>query len=320
MLIGKEINANTLDRFLERVVIKEGYDAVIFDKLNESDKDLMKENLLNKVINSVKEKSLNVDYSYINKTKGDIERLKNFDDLENSIAILDDLYRTDENALEGIPELKKALSNVKYYKKDFMRAFKNDNSLIVLFYKNIVAGLIFSTSTIIAEYVEHVKDSNGMLTAKFVGDKVAKGIFLDNLKAFNNMVIKGQFESFLKIDSDQLTGKQASFIASGIILSVIAVIWIVRELVFSFFYMRDSISDYLLNLSYFVELNYQKLGDGQENIRGKQEKIAEKLVKLSDKIAVDSRISTKRGEDDIRNSNKDLDIDNLKDLDDSNLL
>jgi len=215
--------------------------------------------------------------------------------------------------------LQKALKNIIYYKKDFMRAFKNNNTLVIMFYNNIVAGLLYTTSVIIAEYVEHIKEANGMLTPKFKEiDKQPKGLFLNNLKSFNKMVINGKFESFLKSDGEQLTGGTLIGVS---VLAVMVALWLIREIVFIFLYMRNTISDYLMQLSYFVELNSQKLSlNGNDKVVEKQEKVAEKLVKLSDKISVDSRVSTNKGLNELQRDNKELNIDDLNSVNNSDLL
>jgi len=296
-----------IDSLLKPILVQEGVDVIKYNKLTESDKNEISKDLVARVYKSIKDKTLQIDYSFIEKSKGDITKIQNYADLEGSINYLQNMYNNDTNAPKEINDLKKTLNNLKRYTRDFTTGYKKKNELVMFYYNNVVASLISATSFIIATSVDYIKDTMKDMRPVFkanLSKNKSANLFLENIRSFNSMVTKGHFKTFVDNANnvDNLVG-----LGLTAFLAIAIAIFCIRDAVYIFFYSRNSVSENLLNLAYFVNLNANAASQKNGKAKGKQEKIAKQLINLSDKISVEQKVSTKKAEHDMKIEENDTD-------------
>jgi len=312
------------DTLLESYLITEGsqWTGYKIKKLNEERKSVVADNIVTKLFNDIKAKSLNLDFSPIDVTKGDITKLKNFDALQNGINYLVKVSSTNAEIKEIADELQLALNTVIKYKSNFEAGFKMNNSLIRFVYNSIVVGLIQGTSFVVAESVEFVKDNVNLYKAKIKpSHNVAKNNHIKGIMQFNEMERKGQFIKFFKqvqqFQEDIVGDIVGGITKLGPIGKIIAIIGIigfvlsfVRSLIFTYYNSRVRLSQYLKHLQEFVSMNASTLDTDAKRTKERQEKISAQLGKLADIISIDQNVSNDRTNSQIDESNKIIALDN----------
>jgi hypothetical protein len=306
------IKANDFDSILSSIILEQESDILKYNRLSEAEKRGVAAELVNSVFLTIKEKSLSIKCPEIEASKGDITKMKGFEDLEKSISFLMSMYSNSSvvDAPKEILDLNECLMYLVKYKKQFIAGFNSKNLAIQFLYKSITMALINATVLLIAMTIEYAKDS--LNTYKVVFKKNASktasiNFFVENIRKFNAQCKSGKITLFFdSVSSPDVSIVKESFV--GITLSaiaiVIAVIWIIKEFVYYFFYARESISSYLKYLSTFLDMNASSLGNNMKGTREKQERLSKWLYDMSEKISLDSKVNTKKAEDDIREDDK----------------
>lgn len=302
-------SAKTMDDILRFSLVREGVDEVKFRKLSESDKKQISNEMISKLYDTIRNKANQVDYSGIEESKGDITRIKGFEELQNAVNFLSSMHSKEKNAPSEITSLVDGLANIKKLKHDFETGFRQNNELIVLVYNNMVVSLVKASSFLVATTVDYVKDPLGGYSTKFKsnhGKDIEINLYFSNISKFNGYVSKGQFSSFIdaSLENNNIVGAAGVGIALvSAIASIGVFVWLLREIVYMYFWARTSISDNLKLLGEFVKLNSATLGTDFRSAKEKQEKVAKTLSDLSDKVAVEQKISTKKAVNEIQKEN-----------------
>lgn len=296
-----------VEQLLESVYLCEGSSWRPRDirNLNEaSQKDLSNKTITN-LFRDIKAKAFNLDFTDVEVAKGDITKVKGYKDLVNAISFLKKLSMNVNNKelIDAITQVELAHQNLLGFKHDLVMGFKLGNNLIIYLFDAISVALIQCTSFLVSEGVEVVKDNMNLYHCELKGNvKLTKNANLSALRRFNEMAKNGKLRSALsntiKLKEDVMG------ITLGVIGAVMATLFLIREIVFFFYYIRINISAYLKQLKEFVNMNASTLGPDQKNIKDKQEKIAKKLGELSDRIAVDQNMANERSKQSIAQSDR----------------
>src|SRR5699024_2590008 len=106
---------------------------------------------------------------------------------------------------------------------------------------------------------------------------------------------------------------------AAVIGGVIAAVMSLREMVFYMYYSRMKLSDYLKTQAMFLEINKQSLeantnipAKKRQDILKKQAEVIKKLNQWSDKIRVNSNLTTKEVKKNIENENRGWSLDTVK--------
>jgi len=199
-------SAKSLDDVLRNVMVLEGTDEVKFRKLTESTKKDIGGSMITSMFKSIKDKSLQVNYAEVEKTRGDITKLHGYSDLVTSISFLSKMASQNAGtAPKEIAELEACLQNIIRHKNDFQVSFARGNEAGIFLYNNLVVALVGATSFVVAATIEYVKDPLGIYSATFkknLDASISANIYLSNVTKMNRYVQRGTLKTFFNNSSD----------------------------------------------------------------------------------------------------------------------
>lgn len=289
----------------------------VLTSVNEQDQSQILQSLTGKLYNIIVNKIDDIDFGNIPKSKGDITKIQNYDDLIDSCQVMKDIvihYGQNHAPIQTIID---AIENIKSRKQLFEKAFMLDLEFPCVTYNVMTLACISSISYMIQICIEFIKSSDNA-TFEIALDKVAymktkDNLLLNNLDKFNKSCIKGELDKTLNYLIDQKTNKfmGAGTFALGVVaftVLIASVLPFVRELIYFFYLTRQNISDYFAIQADLLQINTQNIqfsdmdANTKEKVIRKQTKIVEIFRRLSDKFA----IKMKKGEHDtIREVNND---------------
>lgn len=299
--------------------------------VNEADQNKVLVSLTSKLYDNVVDRVDDIDFGEIERSRGNIEELPNFETLHeclNNMARLLIEFKQDTKPVDTIAE---SVSDIIESKSIWTKAYAVNAELPMITYNTIVLAIIEATSYMVSMCVDFVK-SPSQDTMQIMIDKSAltksKGhLLFKNLESFNEAYRKGQVTKAMEHVLDETVSKKTmdtskkNFLGLGIytggaaVAAVVGVagllfciIPIIRELIFLFFYYRVRISEFfdvqadLLQVSaYNVENNRLDLNkEERKNISKKQMKVADDFRKIARKIAVDGATAEKSASKDIK--------------------
>jgi len=192
---------------LESYLFPDGKSKLKYAALTEAEKKVFTKNMVTKLFNAIKNKSLRVNYMGLEKTKGDIAKYPKYDDIENSVKILNNMYNSNSSdAPKEILSCVRTLDLLKKYKASFIKAFAEKNQPAAILYVNIYAALIAGTSKIVAATIEYIKQPTGEYKAAFKKesqDILKDDVYYESLVRFIKMEKTGQLRKLFDI-SDTL--------------------------------------------------------------------------------------------------------------------
>lgn len=296
---------------LENICLCEGssWTTTEFRSLTEEQKQDIAEKTVSKLFKDIKSKAFNLDFSDIEVGKGDVTKINGYANLKNAINFLEkmstDIKSQDiRNAITQITICHKSLIE---NKKGYTMAFTTGNKLVIYLFDSACLSLIQATTFLITQVIEVVKDNMGLYHCemKDIG-KLPKNGSISALIKYNEMDKNGKLASV--INKTLKLKEEVGIFATGfiVIASVLLVLYFIRFVIYQFYYVRISLSNYLAHVSDFVLMNMSTLDDDQKKIKEKQQKIADRLKKMSEKLAVDQNMSTERSNNDIKENDKEI--------------
>jgi len=329
-----------VETLLESYLFPDGKAYLNYKSLTEAEKVSFTKNMVTKLFSTVKNKSLKVNYAGLEKTRGDITKYPKYDDIENSIKILENMYKSNpDDAPIEILSCVRVLEILKKNKAGFVNAYNKENDAVELLYVNTAAALVVGTSKLIAVTIEYIKQPTGGFKAVFKENSktlMKDDTYFLSLSRFITMDKNGQLKQLLDMpsklneeydfvmnegfiedlanlyDKGKEVGKNPLVLVKdmwnkpmgkvAIIVGAVAlVIWAVSFLPYQFYRLRKSISDHLLNLSYFLEEHAYELdttkGNGQK-VQDRQLRVVEKLKALGNMLSLDDKQAKKTAEKD----------------------
>ena len=279
--------------------------------VNEADQNAVLVSLTSKLYDNVVNKVDDIDFGEIELTRGDIEKLPNFNTLHeclNTMAKLLIEFKQDTKPVDTIAE---CISNMIESKAIWTKAYAVNAELPMVTYNTMVLAIIEATSYMVSMCVEFVK-SPSQDTMQIMIDKSAltksKGHMLfKNIESFNEAYRKGQVTKAMESVISEV-GSKKNFLGLGIYTGfgagvavvglaglLFCIIPIIRELIFLFYFTRVRVSDFfevqadLLQISaYNVENNRLDLTkEERKQISTKQMKTADKFRRASRAIGVE---------------------------------
>lgn len=296
--------------------------------VNEADQNKVLVSLTSKLYDNVVDRIDDIDFGEIERSRGDIEKLPNFETLHeclNNMARLLIEFKQDTKPVDTIAE---SVANIIESKSIWTKAYAINAELPMVTYNTITLAIIEATSYMVSMCVEFVK-SPSQDTMQVMIDKSAltksKGhLLFKNLESFNDAYRKGQVTKAMEhvlnetISNKTIDTSKKNFLGFGIytggaaVVGVVGLLFciipIIRELIFLFFYYRVRISEFfdvqadLLQVNaYNVQNNRLDLNkEERKNISKKQMKVAEDFRKIARKIAVDGAQAEKSASKDIK--------------------
>lgn len=259
---------------------------------------------LTKMMKFIADKYNAIDFSEIEKSAGDIRRFKYYDMILDNVKTLQSIYEssTDPGAAKYL-EVCKAIREVMNLLMDnsdlFSMLYKSGNGVVQLLYTSLVAGCLYSTGTLVSNTIRFVTIDNET-DCQVMFDEIPgtiKHVHIKNIMvaAANKKDIYELLQRFSVQSkrgmSESVTisgGVIAALTIGGIILLIPKIIVMIREIIYSVYYTRVRVADMLDMQEQLLRTNIESLeaGRGNKKVVARQKKIADKLEKWKNRIAV----------------------------------
>lgn len=276
-----------------------------------------------KLYKIIVEKSTDIDYGQIPKSKGDITRIPNFVEIMDCLNIIRSIVIEYKDDPVYVDEVLKAIDNLKESRDLWEKAYTYRADVAVTFYETIALAIVGSTSLMISTSIEYIKDPSEQVYTltldKVAYTKTQNGLLFKNIKRFNKAYKSGDirktFEAMLKVNNTvresvdivnefSASAILAAVISAGMIVSLIGlIIPILHELVCLFFCAKQKVSDYfsiqadlLAMNAESVKLDVTKTESKRNDIYKRQMKLVDRFKKISNKLAVKIKGAEKRAE------------------------
>lgn len=278
--------------------------------------------MLANLYRSAIEKS-HVDFGSIPKSEGDITKYEGYKSMSECLGVLMDIDSRNTLKINEIYVVEASINNIINLREYFEKGFKLNKEFIKMQYNLLVASCVEAVSIIISSFVEFIKKVD-KVEFKLINSKLYQGsLSIENLKSFNRSIQSGEYIGMLsymiKGDSENLLGGGTALVTAAVIGGVIAAVMSLREMVFYMYYSRMKLSDYLKTQAMFLEINKQSLeantnipAKKKQDILKKQAEVIKKLNQWSDKIRVNSNLTTKEAKKNIENENRGWSLDTIK--------
>lgn len=268
--------------------------------------------MLYKQVNEVRK----IDFAEIAKSKGNAASLSFSKEIEQAF---DSLAKSGK-CVSDLSIVKDAWTNINRLTKSFSEGYKLNADLVMLTYESMVMAVLDGTSVLIT------RTASAVVKTK---EKTAN-VSINVLARFNTAVKKGTVTKMIQeVNKGALAlsgGRSVSKEDFGVTLALgslaaaaIAIIPLVRELVFYFYFTRMKIANYLDQLKLYVQINEVEIknnknfdSEKKKSIIEKQNSWIEKLDKVSDFIRVQQSTGEKSAKTQIKKGNSELTLDNVK--------
>lgn len=292
--------------------------------LDEQDEGQIMQSLCGKLYEKIVDKVDDIDFGQIPRTKGDITKLSNYDDLLESISIIKGLLTQFRQPTKPIDIVSDALTNVQKRVDLFEKGFRYDVEFVMMTYSTIALSIVSAVSFLISTCVEYIKlptKDEFQITLDHVALAKSKdNLLLVNLEKFNKACSKGDLDKGLTFvmatvsGEKGLLGLETSVVIGSVALVILitSIVPLLRELIFFFYYTRTKVSDYFEIQGNLLQMNAYRVQSNSEIDKTKRDKIVSKQLRIADtfkNIADKVGISVKKSE---IQATKEIQSDNTK--------
>ena len=275
--------------------------------LTEAESSAVNSNMVGKLYKSVLDKA-HINFEDIPRSKGDITAYSGYKHMVESVEILKQLAAKANIRLTDIEIVDKAIANIVAHRNMFELGFKLDKDFVILEYNLLVTACVEATSVLISSYVDFVKRVDTVEFSIINAKHQSGAVCIETLDRFNKSVASGDFAKAMNYVNKNNSIKESvmgtvALTAVGVVAAVAAIVTLMRELVFHYFNMRLKLSDYLKMQATFLEMNRNSLiandripAQDKLKIMKKQEDLAGKLAKMSEKLRVDQSMADSKAE------------------------
>ena len=287
--------------------------------MNEAEQDRVMLSMTSRLYDSIIDKVDDIDFGEIPSTRGDITKLSNYNKLKECMSLMKDMLKHFKEADKPVDILVEAISNIESRTNLWKRCYNLDIEFGMIIYNTIVLAIIESTSYILSMCVDFLKsptsDSFEIVVDRGKLNKSKNHMLFESLEKFNSSCRKGQLdkavEGCVKANVKNFSGGVGLTIIS-VLAIIIAIIPIIKELVFLFYYTRVKASDYFEAQSNLLEINAYNLeagdrirtGEDAKKIAEKQMAVAARFRKISNAIAVDAKTAESKASTALVNDRK----------------
>ena len=287
--------------------------------MNEAEQERVMLSMTSRLYDSIIDKVDDIDFGEIPSTRGDITKLSNYNKLKECMSLMKDMLKHFKEADKPVDILVEAISNIESRTNLWKRCYNLDIEFGMIIYNTIVLAIIESTSYILSMCVDFLKsptsDSFEIVVDRGKLNKSKNHMLFESLEKFNSSCRKGQLdkavEGCVKANVKNFSGGVGLTIIS-VLAIIIAIIPIIKELVFLFYYTRVKASDYFEAQSNLLEINAYNLeagdrirtGEDAKKIAEKQMAVAARFRKISNAIAVDAKTAESKASTALVNDRK----------------
>ena len=285
--------------------------------------------ITNKYITKLYDSVINkdhIDFDDIPQSKGNIVEYSGY---TNMIEVLENVLRLasdnkSQNVIDYTNTIKDAISNMRKLAPYYQKGYRLRNEYVIMEYNIFVYTIIQATSTLLYEFVDYIKrpEKSSMDIVLKNTKYRANTFYIDQLSKFNTINKKMQYQKYLdgllQNGRENFTGVEV--VGLAVVVSVaLAIIPVMRELVYQFYNIRSNISDSLAQQAYFLEMNkavVEARSDFSDKKRDailiKQEKVKNLFLRISEKLRVNHIKSINSANALLKNDNKLLTLDGIK--------
>lgn len=314
----------------EHMNLNDNHTVEVLAVMNEAEQNSLLLSLTNKLYGMIVNKIDSIDFGEIPETRGDITKLRHYDQLRECHKVLRQIFEQFRENDEPVDTIEFALDNIENHKELFMGAFVARAEFPMSVYKTMTLAVINATSFMIAVCIEYIKSpkTEGLeiVLNKTGVAKVKDHLVYESLKDFNEACRKGDIDNALrpfvqnKAKGFAVTaalGLKTILVLGGVCLAILPLI---KDLVYFFFATRARVSSYFDLQAKLLEMNADELKhnsdiktiDEKNAVIRRQLQIAKDFHEISDFIAVDAKSSEVKANNDIRRDKKEYKIDDVE--------
>lgn len=286
-----------------------------FKLLDEANQLRVTDDALTSMMKFITDKYNSIDFSEIEKSAGSYTRFKYAGMIDENLEMLANIYKSAPEAeakkyIEVISACYTVREHLIINQTAYSTLYKQGNGLVQLMYTSLVAAIVYCIGTLVSNTIRFVtteKDTDCEVLFDEIPGSV-KHIHIKNILAvsadigtFNKLLNelakpstrKGMNESIsLAAVIAAVPGGKTALLAVGAVAAVIylapRVLWLIREIIYSIYFTRVKVSDMLGMQADLIRTNIESLeaGRGNKKVIARQRKIADKLEKWKNKIAV----------------------------------
>ena len=299
--------------------------------LDEAEQNTVLLSLTNKLYQMIVAKIDDVEKGDIPKSRGDITRLPKYNQLKECAKTLTSIFEQYKEDTAPIKVIENAIDNLEDNSDVFVQSYMAKVDFGIMIYESVTLAVIGSLSYMIACCIEYVKDpKNDGLTIvmdKTGVAKVKEHLLYENLVKFNEACrtndIENAIRPLIKNRTQNLFGVGGLVLVKGLLIAVpviIALIPLVKDLVYYFFAARQRVSVYFDIQADLLEMNANELKDNpnittdadRKSVIRKQLQVARTFRQIADKLAVEAKTAENKANKEIKKDNKKYRIDDVE--------
>jgi len=261
-----------------------------------------------------------IDFEDIPESKGDITRYSGYKTMSQVIAIFKEISDGSNTLKDAVTTVELAINNIIANREAFEKGFKLNKEFIILLYNTLVYACVESISVILSSYIDFVVHPDKVEFEIIKAPSNPGWLSLGNLKKFNQSVNTGDFQRSMKqiISSGRENLAGAVTIPLIVIGGFVALVGVMRELTFYFYYSRMKLAEYLEQQATFLELHQDNMMNDRrlfitrkpltieekKKIEEKQNKRIKTLRDIAKRIQVNTVRAGKDATDNLKVQNK----------------
>ena len=299
--------------------------------LDEAEQNTVLLSLTNKLYQMIVAKIDDIEKGDIPKSRGDITRLPKYNQLKECAKTLTSIFEQYKEDTVPIKVIENAIDNLEDNSDVFVQSYMAKVDFGIMIYESVTLAVIGSLSYMIACCIEYVKDpKNDGLTIvmdKTGVAKVKEHLLYENLVKFNEACrtndIENAIRPLIKNRTQNLFGVGGLVLVKGLLIAVpviIALIPLVKDLVYYFFAARQRVSVYFDIQADLLEMNANELKDNpnittdsdRKSVIRKQLQVARTFRQIADKLAVEAKTAENKADKEIKKDNKKYRIDDVE--------
>lgn len=327
-------------------VLSEGFDKRL-DKmaaLNEASFTSLNEAILTKMFEAIGDKYNEIDFSEIEKSKGNFNKFKYKNLLVQNCELLNSLYAGNSDpSVRSMVEYTKHASYLLNRLSDLSSDFEllySVSAPVAIIYNTTVANLIYSITLLLSMTVRFVTvDKNSDIEViidtlpsadkhLFIANlpKLAKAYekdvpkLLEDTKANMKKNISESYDPNTVVMNELSTAVTIGIIAAGSILVLTKLVFVIREVIYSIYNARISIENALEYQIDLLSANIEMLEDDIQTaskdhkkkytkVVAKQRRIVEKMDKIKRVVSIKFDVASNGARKEIARENRQLNID-----------
>ena len=252
----------------------------------------------------IKIRSLSIVFSEIERSAGDYRKLKYIGMIKDNLEMLSNIYEsTPEPDAKNYVEVISACNTVQGHLLDnsqvYTVLYKQGNGIVQLMYTSLVAALIYAIGTLVSNTIRFVtseKDTECEVLFDEIPGSI-KHVHIKNIMAaannisdFDKVLAEFAKPSIRNNMNEAITTALLLKLAIPVIIVILLpkILYLIREIIYSIYFTRIKVSDMLGMEADLIRINIESLesGRGNKKVIARQKKIAQKLEKWKNKIAV----------------------------------